>query len=219
MKKSVMSAVGSSEMSGASRWLAAFAADGPLPLASAAATASSRARAARPASATFRLSRAAACMAVSFLPPGSLRSIRMAGRFGSTEGPPTRGGPSVPLASVRRLLVGEAAVRHAHVREVGESRVGVAVDAVAERDLVSLEEAGDRLLLDVDDVVVQPAPVREPGVVAGEDAHPVLDLRRRNREVDPQLVGERVAGERHLRDPGAEDGDEVVAAALGRADL
>ena len=47
------------------------------------------------------------------------------------------------------------------------------VDAVAERHLLALEEAGDRLLLDVDDVVGQPAAVREAGVVAAEDAHPV----------------------------------------------
>src|SRR4051794_13083336 len=99
-------------------------------------------------------------MAGSFLPPVRLLLVRTAPRVGSSGGP-ARGGPSGLDPSVSRLLVGVALVRHADVREVGQPRVGVPVDAVAQRDLLALEEAGDRLLLDVDDVVVQPPAVRE----------------------------------------------------------
>src|SRR5262249_2685585 len=72
-------------------------------------------------------------------------------------------GPAVQSLSVRvrRLRVRVALVWRRHVREVLEHRHVVAVDAVAERHLVPLEEAGDSLLLDVDDVVRQAPAVRE----------------------------------------------------------
>src|SRR4051812_5454696 len=107
----------------------------------------------------------------------------MTGPGGSrTEGPPRRAGPPVFGPSVRRLLVRVALVRHADVREVGDALVRIGVDAVAERALLAFEEAGARPLLDVDDVVVQPAAFREAGVATAENAHPVRLRRRRHRQ-------------------------------------
>ena len=64
---------------------------------------------------------------------------------------------------------------------------------VAERDHVPLQEPGDHLELDVDHVVTEPAPVREPGVVAADDAEPVLGLRGRHAEVQLQRVDREIA--------------------------
>src|SRR3954449_12905308 len=93
------------------------------------------------------------------------RRVRMRG-----EGARPEAGPRSVLLRCLRVLV--ALVRGCDVGEVAEVRHVVPVDAVAEGHLLSLEEAGDRLLLDVDDVVRQPAAVREAGVVAAEDTHP-----------------------------------------------
>ena len=76
--------------------------------------------------------------------------------------------------SVRRLRVGVALVRAS--RRTGSAAVNgmsFALTPSPSGTLCALEEAGDGLLLDVDDVVGQPAAVREAGVVAAEHAHPV----------------------------------------------
>ena len=65
------------------------------------------------------------------------------------------------------------------------------VDAVAEEVAggMALELPCDRALGDVDDIVLEPPPVREPRGVAAEEAQPVRGRRRRDREVDPKHVG------------------------------
>src|SRR4029450_1479895 len=83
MKKSVMSAGGSFEISGASRWLAAFAGDGARPKRG---TSTPRAPPSRASAITaeFRLPRTAG-MAASFLPQGSIGgpdSLEAPKRFG-----------------------------------------------------------------------------------------------------------------------------------------
>src|SRR3954451_13341760 len=68
-----------------------------------------------------------------------------------------------------------------HVREARQERLVVLVDAVTERELLPAlvfrqQEPADHAELDVGHIVTEPAPVREPGVVAGdhaEPAHPV----------------------------------------------
>src|SRR6185436_12123233 len=84
---------------------------------------------------------------------------------------PAAVGPLNVCSLLRRLRVLVALVRGCDVGEVAEVRHVVAVDAVAEGHLLALEEAGDCLLLDVDDVVAEPAAVREAAVVAAEHAH------------------------------------------------
>ena len=107
------------------------------------------------------------------------------------------------------------------VREGREVRDVAAVDAVAELDLVPLQEAGHHALGDVDDVVAEPAAVREAAVVAADDAEAVDLARRghRDRVVEPQHVGDVVAGVVEALDAGAEHGDEVVAVRLGALTL
>src|SRR5947208_9372302 len=97
-------------------------------------------------------------------------------RVRGSGAPGGRAGPNRAVL-LRGLRVLVARVRGCGVGEVAEVRHVVSVDAVTEGHLLALEEAGDRLLLDVDDVVAQPAPVREAGVVAAQHAH-AADLRR-----------------------------------------
>src|SRR5512143_1228842 len=102
MKKSVMSAAGSSEISGASRWLAAFAVSGPGPRTRVATRPSAAAVSARPPSRSLLL-------IVSPLDWGSdaLYSPPLAKRFDRPSGPST--GPEVgvtvhPLRAHRDAL-------------------------------------------------------------------------------------------------------------------
>src|SRR5436189_4706618 len=100
-----------------------------------------------------------------------------------------RGSGSAGCRRGLALRVVEAAER---VRLVGERRLQrdvVAVDAVAEREAVSDEDAADGPLADVDHVVLEPPPVRVAGQVAAEYAETIAlpdGRRRRDREVEPE---------------------------------
>src|SRR6185295_5497185 len=121
----------------------------------------------------------------------SMMAAAGAGGPARADPPPFRSGLLEPLR------VGEALGRVGLVRERVERRDVAAVDAVAERDLVPLEEAGHHLLRDVDHVVVEPAAVRAAAVVAADHAH-AADLARggnRDRVVQPQQIRDRVARE------------------------
>src|SRR4029077_8405480 len=124
------------------------------------------------------------------------RTVRRAGgRWRSRLAPPPQpatAGRSLLLAPVR---VGSAAGRIGDVRECVHRLAVAVIDAVAERQLVTHEEAADSLLLDVHDVVAEATAVREALVVAAEHAQ-TRDLARgrdRHGQVDTQLVGGRVA--------------------------
>ena len=94
------------------------------------------------------------------------------------------------------LRVVEAAERRRHVREDVQVRHVVRVDAVTERQAVADQHAADHTLGDVDDVVLEPPAVRIAGEVAADHAEPVdlVERRRRDRQVEPELVGERRPG-------------------------
>ena len=93
---------------------------------------------------------------------------------------------------MRVMQVLEALVRRAHVGELRQERHVVRRDAVAELavgavlELLAEEEARRDAQLDIDDLVAEPAAVRETGVVAADDAERVLRLGRRDGDVEPQ---------------------------------
>src|SRR5205085_10067548 len=97
-----------------------------------------------------------------------------------------------------------------------EVRNVVRVDSVAERQLMADQLTGDDTLVDVDDVVTEPAPVRISGVVPGDDAEPVdlVGRGRRDGQVEPELVRELRARVVELRDAGQQDLGEIAAARL-----
>src|SRR3954471_8730287 len=80
----------------------------------------------------------------------------------------------------------EAAVRRGDVRERVPERHVVGVDAIAQGQLVALQEAADDAQRDVGHVVAQATAVGEPLGVAGQDAEAVRRCRGRRAEVDLQ---------------------------------
>ena len=93
-----------------------------------------------------------------------------------------------PALRLGRVLGHRAGVRQRQVRERLPELGVVLVDRVAEVVGVAGQLAVDDLQRDVDDVVRQPATVREPVVVATEDAEPVRRSGRPDRlGVEPQL--------------------------------
>src|SRR6185369_6324488 len=91
----------------------------------------------------------------------------------------------------RALRVGEPAERIGEVRERRLERHVVRVYAVTERQRVPDQRTADRPLRDVDDVVLEPAPVRPAREIAAENAEAVPLAERRGRgdpQVEPELV-------------------------------
>src|SRR5262249_53019718 len=130
MKKSVMSAVGSSEMSGASRWLAAWAACGPVPRAK---SARKRAPTASPSAMTIFLF-STPLVLPSLLPdPVCFPLFARVLLPVRVESPPSWTGS--PEGWLLALLVGVARAGIRLVGEDGQPRAVRAVDAVAERHL------------------------------------------------------------------------------------
>ena len=89
-------------------------------------------------------------------------------------------------------LVDRPGVRQGHVRKGGRDRVCRNVDSVTScQGDHELADPGSlqSLDLDVDDVVVEPAPVRVTGQVSGKHPHPVGTRGRCDRRVEPQLFG------------------------------
>src|SRR6476619_3821066 len=117
------------------------------------------------------------------------------------------------------LRVLEPALRIGGVRERPEGAPVVAVDAVAERELRSLEEPAHRLLGDVDHVVTEPAAVRPALVVARENAHAIGLRGHRDREVDAEQIRKSRSRVVELRHAGEQNRDEVVTAGLRSSEL
>src|SRR6266540_6700584 len=165
-----MSASGSSEISGASRWLAALAA--PTPTSPSTTVNAARINAVR----------------IACLPPQSMSR-------GGSRGRANRFGALLGLQLAFRVV--EAAERVGLVRERRQVGDVVRVDAVAERQAVADQDAADYALGDVDHVVLEPSSVRIAGEVAADHAEAVALADgggRRDRQVQADLVGRRRAG-------------------------
>src|SRR5829696_9382144 len=83
---------------------------------------------------------------------------------------------------MRRAHVGELRQEWHIVRRhaIAELAVGAVLEFLPE------EEARGNAKFDIDDLVAEPAAVREAGVVAADDPERVLRLRRHNGDVEPQ---------------------------------
>ena len=119
----------------------------------------------------------------------------------------------------------EALMGRTHVGELRQERHIVGRHAVAELtvgavlELLAEEEARRNAQLDIDDLVAEPAAVRETGVVTADDAERVLRLRRRDGDVEPQhLAGGDVRRLIQSRHAGQEDLHQVVASRFGHRD-
>ena len=103
-------------------------------------------------------------------------------------------GTGACAGSVRLTMPLEPVRGKRDVRERRPERLVVAVDPVAERDLLAAlvrgqQRTGDHPQLDVGDIVGEATAVREPGEVAGEHAEAVLGGAGRHAEVELERVG------------------------------
>src|SRR5829696_1347200 len=134
----------------------------------------------------------------------------------------TRGGRD---AGRRMMHVLEPLMRRTHVGELRQERHIVCRHAVAELtvgpvlEFLAEEEAGGNAQLDIDDLVAEPAAVREAGVVTADNAERVLCFGRRDADVEPQhLAGGDVLWLIQSRHAGQEDLNQIVASRFGHGD-